>query len=609
MKPIKLKPHMQERLWGGTRLNQYGFECTSKEPIGEAWTVSAHPVGQSIVTEGAFIGLSVGDLWEKHPRIFGVDTSESFPLLIKWIDAADDLSVQVHPNDREAQDREGVPFGKTECWYIVECEEHAEIIFGHTAKTNEELEHLVNAGAWDDLLMKVPVKKGDFFFVPAGTVHALTKGVVVLEIQQSSDTTYRFYDYDRKDVYGNKRPLHIEDSLAVTKVPHVEVQDGKWEKVEAGAIRKMLTSNAYFGVEEVTLNGSWQYKSDQYAFISMVSGEVTINGVTIKMPETVLLPANHTYEITGKGVFLLAMPPNNRKQRVQVGIDLGGTNIRVAAVNDDGKIVRQWKMKTNVELGSDVIIKEIVKLCQQARSSFDVQGVGIGAPGPLDSTNGLILSPPNLPDWNQVPIVEVLNSALGLPVTLENDANAAAYGEAILGAGKDEESVFYMTVSTGIGGGYVYKNQLIRGAHDCAGEIGNMIIDSKGPSHTILNQGSLETLASGSALNCTIDSTKFEDLSELFSKSKSDQEAQAIITEFTNHLSTGLANVIHTLNPHVIILGGGVMASADFFLEDVIKKTNEKVYDHLKGKTDIKIAELHGDAGVLGAALLSIESM
>ncbi|MEH6942839.1 type I phosphomannose isomerase catalytic subunit [Bacillus sp. JJ722] len=605
MKPIKLKPHMQERIWGGTRLNQYGFECTNTKPIGEAWTVSAHPVGQSTVTEGDFAGLSVGDLWEKHPEVFGVDTSETFPLLIKWIDAADDLSVQVHPNDSEAQEREGVPFGKTECWYIVDCEERAEIIFGHTAKTKEELELLVNKGAWNDLLLKVPVKKGDFFFVPAGTVHALTKGVVVLEIQQSSDTTYRFYDYDRKDVSGNKRPLHIEDSLAVTKVPHVEIQDGKWEQVDAGAIRKTLTSNAYFGVEEVTLNGSWQYKTNQYAFISMVSGEVAINGVTTKMPETVLLAANHNYEIMGNGVFVLAVPPNNQKQRVQVGIDLGGTNIRVAAIKEDGKIARQWKMKTNVELGPDAILKEIIKLCQQAQSSFDVQSVGIAAPGPLDSTSGLILSPPNLPGWNQVPVVEILESALGLPVTLENDANAAAFGEAILGAGKEQESVFYMTVSTGIGGGFVYKNQLIRGAQDCAGEIGNMIIDSKGPSHTILNQGSLETLASGSALNSTIDLTKFEDLSELFRKSKSDQEAKNIIMKFIDHLSTGLANVIHMLNPDVIILGGGVMSSADFFLEDVIKKTNKKVYDQLKGKTSIKFAELHGDAGVLGAALLS----
>lgn len=309
MQTIKLKPHLQERIWGGSRLKKYGFETSIVQPIGEAWTVSAHSVGQSVVSEGEFSGVLLEDLWKEQPELFGVDTTNIFPILIKWIDAADDLSVQVHPNDQQAQERENVPYGKTECWYIVDCEEDAEIIFGHKANTHEELVNLISNQRWDDLLLTKRIKKGDFFFVPAGTVHALTKGVVVLEIQQSSDTTYRLYDYEREDTNGQKRPLHIKDSLAVTTVPHVEVQESHTVIEEEGARRKQLTANNYFAVEEVTISGKWEYESKQYTFLSMISGEIKINGATVKAPETHLLPVDSIYEITGEGLFLLTTPP------------------------------------------------------------------------------------------------------------------------------------------------------------------------------------------------------------------------------------------------------------------------------------------------------------
>ncbi|MEH6941090.1 type I phosphomannose isomerase catalytic subunit [Bacillus sp. JJ722] len=377
MQSIKLNPHLQERIWGGSRLKEYGFETSDVHPLGEAWTVSAHSVGQSVVSEGEFSGVLFEDLWKEHPELFGVDTTNSFPLLIKWIDAADDLSVQVHPNDRQAQERENVPYGKTECWYIVDCEENAEIIFGHQANTHEELTNLISNQQWDDVLLRKRVKKGDFFFVPAGTVHALTKGVVVLEIQQSSDTTYRLYDYEREDDSGQKRPLHIEDSLAVTTVPHVEVQERYIVIEEDGAKRKQLTSNNYFAVEEVIMSGKWEYESKQYTFLSMISGEIKINGGTVKAPETHFLPVNSIFDITGEGSFLLSTPPNEEKEKVHLSISQKHSSLDVSAIKENGTIICQWKMMIDDQIVSMTMVEQMFKLCREAQKSFNVQSIGM----------------------------------------------------------------------------------------------------------------------------------------------------------------------------------------------------------------------------------------
>lgn len=142
------------------------------------------------------------------------------------LDAAQDLSVQVHPNDEYANAHENGELGKTECWYIIDCQKDAEIIYGHHAKSKEELKAMIQLEKWDRLLRRVKVKPGDFFYVPSGTVHAIGKGILILETQQNSDTTYRLYDYDRKDAEGNLRELHLEKSIEVIDVPSAPHQCG-----------------------------------------------------------------------------------------------------------------------------------------------------------------------------------------------------------------------------------------------------------------------------------------------------------------------------------------------------------------------------------------------
>ncbi|MGT2637621.1 mannose-6-phosphate isomerase, class I [Streptococcus ratti] len=215
--PLFLQSQMHEKIWGGNRLKkEFGYDIPS-ERTGEYWAISAHPNGVSLVKNGRYKGMPLDKLYAEHRDLFANSKSPVFPLLTKILDANDWLSVQVHPDDTYALAHEG-ELGKTECWYVISAEEGAEIIYGHHAKSKEDLRQMIASGDWDRLLTKIPVKAGDFFYVPSGTMHAIGKGIMILETQQSSDTTYRVYDFDRKDAQGRKRELHIEQSIDVLTI-------------------------------------------------------------------------------------------------------------------------------------------------------------------------------------------------------------------------------------------------------------------------------------------------------------------------------------------------------------------------------------------------------
>ena len=217
--PVKLAPAFKDYLWGGERLKTEFHKNTDLTPLAESWELSAHKDGQSVVTTGAYAGLPLGDYIAAIGReALGVNSRkyDYFPLLIKLIDAKGDLSVQVHPSDEYALTHEG-EYGKTEMWYILDCDEGAALYYGFAQDTTrEEYEAAIREGRLTDLLNRVPVKRGDVFFIPTGTVHAIGAGILICEIQQNSNTTYRVYDYDRRDKSGNLRPLHIEKALAVS---------------------------------------------------------------------------------------------------------------------------------------------------------------------------------------------------------------------------------------------------------------------------------------------------------------------------------------------------------------------------------------------------------
>lgn len=311
--PMFLKPVFQEKIWGGSRLKSvFGFDIPN-DKIGEDWAISAHPHGVSVVENGGFKGQKLDDLWKEHKELFGHPTEPVFPLLIKILDAEDELSVQVHPDDAYGMKHEG-ELGKTECWYIIDAEPGAEIIYGHHAKTREELAEMIKEGRWDDLLKKVPVKKGDFFYVPSGTIHAIGKGIMILETQQSSDTTYRVYDYDRKDASGQKRELHIQQSIDVTTVPAKtpELQIKEVRKGQSSIVTYLETD--FFNVYEWDIKGITSFKKQApYTLATVIdgAGELIVDNQTYLLEKgTSFILPNEINEWTVQGeLTIIASEP------------------------------------------------------------------------------------------------------------------------------------------------------------------------------------------------------------------------------------------------------------------------------------------------------------
>ncbi|MGM0294035.1 mannose-6-phosphate isomerase, class I [Enterococcus sp. AZ062] len=311
--PLFLKPVFQEKIWGGSRLRTvFGFDIPN-DKIGEDWAISAHPHGVSVVENGPFKGWKLDDLWKEHKELFDHPTEPVFPLLIKILDAEDDLSVQVHPDDAYGMAHEG-ELGKTECWYIIDAEPGAEIIYGHHAKTREELAEMIQDSRWDDLLKKVPVKKGDFFYVPSGTIHAIGKGIMILETQQSSDTTYRVYDYDRKDDQGNTRELHIQQSVDVTTVPAKapELQIKEIRQGNSSIVTYVETE--FFNVYEWDIKGITSFKKQApYTLMTVIdgAGELVIGNQTYSLEKgtSAILPSDITeWKVQGELSIIASEP-------------------------------------------------------------------------------------------------------------------------------------------------------------------------------------------------------------------------------------------------------------------------------------------------------------
>lgn len=268
-KVLILQGDFVDKVWGGSRLKEeFGYDIDSTN-VGEYWAISGMDDASSVVINGEFAGEKLNDIYKEHKQLFGESEEESFPLLVKIIDATDDLSIQVHPDDEMGQKLENSR-GKTECWYILN-ENPASIIYGLNANSKKEAVEKIENKAWDDVLKEVPANKGDFFFVPAGTVHAIKKGCLILEIQQASDVTYRLYDYDRPDKEGNLRELHIDKSIEAIKLN--EVSDER-EIEETGNLKTTtLTSNEFFEVRKLEISGRTNLvRTSDYLLESVVEG-------------------------------------------------------------------------------------------------------------------------------------------------------------------------------------------------------------------------------------------------------------------------------------------------------------------------------------------------
>lgn len=289
---MKLQPAVKSYLWGGTRLaSDYGK--SGAETISETWECSVHPDGLSIVANGAHAGRTLAEVLAMHPEYSGTDNTGGFPVLVKLIDAGKDLSVQVHPDDTYARIHENQN-GKSEMWYVLEAEKNSQIIYGFEYDISPETaRRTAYDGTIINYLHREKVRRGDVFYIPSGTVHALGKGIVVAEIQENSNITYRLNDYGRKDENGSPRELHIEKALDVMNLSRV---------------RKMGTDiNFPFRTESVNVSGKYTLTVDKssFAVLLFTGGTATAASLDVKKGDCLFIPAGMgNVEISGKTDFI-----------------------------------------------------------------------------------------------------------------------------------------------------------------------------------------------------------------------------------------------------------------------------------------------------------------
>ncbi len=314
MEILKLKPVFKDYIWGGTRLrDDFGFKCDI-EPIAEGWMLACHKDGKSIVDGGKYDKCSLEDVIEKCGKKETAGTNSSafpyFPVLIKLIDARDNLSIQVHP-DNEYAERVEHEFGKTEIWYVLDAAEDAKLIYGFKEKiSSQEFRTAIENNTLLDVLNVVNVKKGDLFFIEAGTVHAIGKGALIAEIQQNSNSTYRVYDYGRVGKDGKPRELHIDKAVdvSVTEPAKYEIRPfGKPEEI-SGGIRLLLTECKLFTVYHYDIHSEIGLETDEKSFhhILVTEGSGYINGIAFKKGDSFFIPANYgKYKVNGKAEIIV----------------------------------------------------------------------------------------------------------------------------------------------------------------------------------------------------------------------------------------------------------------------------------------------------------------
>lgn len=608
MEIVKLYPQCKDYVWGGNKLKTEYGKITDKTPCAESWELSFHKDGLSKLSNGITLAETVTEK-ELGENLNGFPF---FPVLNKFIDARENLSVQVHPSDEYALKNEN-SFGKTEMWYIVEAEQGAGIYLGfNRSVTKEEYEKAIKENTLTKLLNFYEVKAGDCYFIPSGTIHAIAKGCLIYEIQQNSNLTYRVYDYGRKDKNGKERELHIDKALLVTNLFKHE------NKAFSG---DLLGLSKYFTVKKFCVNNR-EFLTDNKTFqcVTCVKGSGKIDGKEIEKGDTYFVPANYgSYTIEGKLEIIMT-----EIRKYYIGIDLGGTFIKGGIVDDTGNIVVKDKVPTESEKGSNHVAKNIANLCTALldkvnMSISDVVGIGIGVPGMIDSEKGEVVYSNNL-GWEHFLIAKEVEKLTGLTVKIANDANVAALGETKFGCGKNFNNTVMITLGTGVGGGIIINGKLFEGNRSAGAEIGHSVIVAGGEQCTCGRKGCLEAYASATALIretkramiADKDSKMWEigDLENVTGKTAFDYKdidssANSVVNSYIEKLGVGITNIANVFRPEVVILGGGVCAEGDRLIIPLQEYLDKEIFAGTKGpQVKILTATLKNDAGLLGAAAL-----
>lgn len=317
MSIIKLSPSFKDYLWGGEKLVKDYNKQTDMCPLAESWEVSTHPDGPSYIVNGEYKGLTLAQYLDKKankPVGINGEKFKDFPVLIKFIDALQDLSIQVHPDDEYGLKHEG-EYGKTEMWYVLDANPKSRIYYGTNKDlSRDEFEASIKDQTVLDNLQAVEVVAGDVIFVEAGTIHAIGAGIVICEIQQNSNTTYRVYDYHRKDAEGNLRDLHVEKALDVSNLSPLNTDFKPMGKLEEfqDFTKQLLITCRYFTTHKIVINGSTTYdvSADSFESVVVLEGSISISDkdeeVTLVKGESAFIDAgSKNIKISGQATYLL----------------------------------------------------------------------------------------------------------------------------------------------------------------------------------------------------------------------------------------------------------------------------------------------------------------
>lgn len=303
-------PRFFEKMWGGSKLTeQYPYNYSAEqEPLGEIWGFADHVNGVSVVRGGKYDGMSLHELWLTQSSLFGFSTvpESHFPFQLRLVDAKQKLSVQVHPDDDYAHAFTD-DNGKHEAWYVLDAEAYSKIIYGHSASDKQQFLNMVADEQWQELLCEIPVRQGDFIYVPAGMLHAIGADNLILEVAQNSDTTYRFYDYERLDTSGAKRELHMEQAKRVATVPVQYPVLNKRTEYYCDAVLDTFIESEVFTVQKLCIGGEVVVpKANAYLACFVVSGRGMLQGKDITAGDFLLLTAA-AEQIETSGSFELIM--------------------------------------------------------------------------------------------------------------------------------------------------------------------------------------------------------------------------------------------------------------------------------------------------------------
>lgn len=616
MSILKLKPSCKDYLWGGNRLKEeYGIGYDG-EVLAEAWELSCHPDGPSYIVNGRYRGKTLQEYIEDEGKeVLGTHCRRfrDFPILVKFIDARDNLSIQVHPDNRYALKHEG-QYGKTEMWYVMDAGKEAFLYYGFQREiSKEEFAERIRKDTLLEVLNAVPVQKGDVLFIESGTIHAIGKDILIAEIQQNSNVTYRVYDYGRMGKDGKKRDLHIEKALAVTRRVPIMKDKSSYPHV---------ADCDYFTVDKLNLDGKIMNKMegtvsrDSFASILILDGRGKISDgeetLDFRKGDSFFVSAGSGgYRMEG---FCDALVTTIREKAapVRIGIRIGSMDTEIGLVDIHQKVIASRNMGTISAGPAEAVIGEIAQktlelLEQQGIGMDQCVGAGVGVAGTVDRKQGIVRYSNNM-KWENVDIVKELGKYFPIPISIANDADCAALGEAAAGAGRECQDVVMLTLGAGVGGGIILDGSIYEGMGAGGSELGHMVIVEGGEPCTCGRRGCLEAYASVTALcrDAFRAAGKELTLEEIFDGARDgDEILSGVLESYIRRLGVGIVNIVNIFRPQLVILGGEICPQGESLLEPLREMMKEGCFGGSRGWIpEIELAELGKQAGMIGAASL-----